>query len=126
MPSAGKGEFPRLQESLAEVQRELDAASDGLAAVLASAASESDDEARLAAHARAAAMLDSMKPRASVFEKRAREPDPDKRVYGPKMAQKVLDLCAALEVAGDKSSMTFSTELSSSAPKFGVTVALSP
>ena len=36
-----------------------------------------------------------MKPRAAVFEKRAREPDPDKRVYGPKMVQKVLDLCAA-------------------------------
>ena len=35
-------------------------------------------------------------------------------------------LALALEVAGDKSSMTFSTELSSSAPKFGVTVALSP
>ena len=99
LPSAGKGEFPRLQESLAEAQRDLDSASDGIATVLTSAASEGDDEARLAAHARAVAMLDSMKPRAAVFEKRAKEPDPDKRMYGPKMVQKVLDFCTALEAA---------------------------
>ena len=99
LPSAGKGEFPRLQESLVEVQHELDSASDGIAAVLTSAASEGDDEARLAAHARAVAILDAMKPRAIVFEKRAKEPDPDKRMYGPKMVQKVLDFCIALEAA---------------------------
>ena len=99
LPSAGKGEFPRLQDSLAEAQSELDKASDGIAAVLVSAASEDDDAARLAAHARASGLLDAMKPRAGVFEKRAKEPDPDKRMYGPKMIQKVLDFCAALDAA---------------------------
>ena len=38
-------------------------------------------------------------PRAEVFEKRAKESDPDKRIYGPQMAQKVLALCERLTQA---------------------------
>jgi len=55
------------------------------------------DEARRA--------LDEAGDRVVVFEKRAKEKDPDKQVYGPKMAQRVLEMVsrfvAAVEHAGE-------------------------
>ena len=90
LPSAGKGEFPRLQEALAELQAHLDTASANLAAT------PEADAVALSAHDQAAALLANILPRAEIFEKRAKEPDPDKRIYGPKMVQKIKDFCASL------------------------------
>lgn len=48
--------------------------------------------ARLAALEAALTQLDALTPRLAVFEKRAREKDPDRKVYGPKMVEQVLQL----------------------------------
>jgi hypothetical protein len=37
--------------------------------------------------------LTDLEPRAAVFERRAREKDPDKKIYGPQMAANVLSFC---------------------------------
>ena len=44
----------------------------------------------------ARAILQEIAPRAEVFEKRARETDPDRKIYGPGMVQKVLAFCERL------------------------------
>lgn len=85
LPSAGKGEFARLNDALTEVQRLLDG-----------------DEVSIEAHATAAALLAQVRPRAAVFEGRAKEKDEDKQLYGPKMVQRVLDFCAALAAADER------------------------
>jgi hypothetical protein len=55
----------------------------------------------LAAHAAACASLNQLESRAQIFERRAMERDPDKRIYGPKMSRRVLDFCDWLQrVAG--------------------------
>ena len=92
LPSAGKGEFPRLQDKLALIDKKLSRAAQGVTP-------DSSDAEALAAHAEASKMLDEVAERAAIFERRAKEPDPDKRIYGPKMAQKVLDFCEALRAA---------------------------
>ena len=94
LPSAGKGEFPRLQDTLAQVEGLLVRAAAGVAP-------DSADSDALAAHFEAKQLIQEMSERAGVFEKRAREPDPDKRIYGPKMAQKVLEFIEALQAASE-------------------------
>ena len=84
LPSGGKNAFQQLNDSLAEVQRLLDTPL---------------GDAAIDTHAAAAAMLADIRPRADVFERRARETDEDRKIYGPKMVQRVLDFCAALGAA---------------------------
>ena len=96
LPSAGKGEFPRLVDGLAEVEALLDAS----AAAIGGGAL--DASAPLDAFARAKAQLQEMRPRAEIFEKRAAEKDEDKKIYGPKMVAKVVDFCAALTAAEER------------------------
>ena len=93
-PSAGKGEFARLQDKLGEIEAALERAGSHIA-------SESHAAEALAAHAVASSLLAEATPRAAVFERRAKEPDPNKRIYGSKMIAKVLDFCAALQAAAD-------------------------
>jgi hypothetical protein len=95
LPSAGKGEFPLLQEKLSEVQDALDTATLGLSG-------KEHEEAALAAHIQAATMLAEMRQRSEIFERRARESDPDRQIYGPKMIRKVLDFCDALQSAAEQ------------------------
>jgi len=93
--SAGVCEFPRLQDGLAEIENMLALAMPGT-----SRGATADVEAgALAAHARACAALEQLEPRAQVFERRALERDPEKRIYGPKMSRRVLDFCDALQSA---------------------------
>lgn len=92
LPSAGKGEFAQLQDKLGLIEAALQRATAGVTSDVA------DGEA-LADHDEATKLLDEITARASVFERRAREPDPDKRIYGPKMAQKVLTFCDSLLAA---------------------------
>ena len=91
LPSAGKGEFPRLQDSLVEVERLLDVTS-----------ADFNADASIDSYATATALLAEMKPRAEVFERRAKETDVDRKVYGPKMVQRVLEFCAALQAADER------------------------
>ena len=53
----------------------------------------------LAAHAAATHALKQLEPRARVFERRATERDPDKRIYGTKMSRRVLEFCDAMQSA---------------------------
>ena len=104
LPSGGKQEFPRLQELLCDVEASLATASEGVKPALAGATDqdiEAADAKAVAAHEWACEVLAEMGPRAEVFEKRAREKDPDKVIYGPKMVQKVLALCEGLQAAAD-------------------------
>ena len=97
LPSGGKKEFDVLHDRLAEAQTLLDEAGSGVAV---HHGADLDAEARaVAAHGSAAAILKDIGVRAEVFEKRARETDPDRKVYGPKMIQRVLDFCANLQAA---------------------------
>ncbi len=88
LPSAGRGEFAKLQDSLSAVGRLLDEAARGLRPELVA---EAGDAVR--AHTEARALLSELLPRCDIFERRARETDPDKVIYGPKMVKRVLDLC---------------------------------
>jgi hypothetical protein len=95
LPSAGKGEFPRMQEALTAVESQLEQVGAGLTA----AADLTADESTLATFASATGVLKELRQRAEVFERRAREKDPDKQIYGPKMVQKVFDFLGALDTA---------------------------
>lgn len=53
----------------------------------------------LAAHATACTTLKQLEPRARIFERRALERHPERRIYGPKMSRRVLDYCDALQTA---------------------------
>jgi len=53
----------------------------------------------LAAHAIACTALKQLEPRARIFERRALERHPERRIYGPKMSRRVLDYCDALQTA---------------------------
>ena len=102
LPTGGKSEFPRLQERLAEVEADLQTASAAVGSQASGVCDERASAALVAQDAAVAALAD-MVPRAEIFGKRARESDPDKRIYGPKMAQRVLDFCTALEAAVEHS-----------------------
>ena len=49
----------------------------------------------------AVSALEELTPRVGVFEKRALEKDPDKKVYGPKMAERVLAVAGRLADAAE-------------------------
>ena len=82
-------EFRALLEKLQTLQEALHVASSGINLA------GSDDEP-LRALRSAHDMLSDMGPRAEVFERRAKEADPDRKIYGPQMTQRVLAFCDGL------------------------------
>ena len=83
-------EFRGLVARVDELEASLAVAAQGIGA--------SDDAAEepLRALDSAKQTIVEVTPRAEVFEKRAKETDPDKKIYGPQMVQKVLALCERL------------------------------
>ncbi|KAL1521364.1 hypothetical protein AB1Y20_021031 [Prymnesium parvum] len=86
-------EFRSLQAKLEHLENALQLAECGVLQ-----GSNEHAEALNDAHA----LLTEIKPRALVFERRAREKDPDKQIYGPGMTQKVLDFCERLSTASGR------------------------
>ena len=89
-----KSEFAQLGAQLEWLEARLDRA--------ASQEGGLSGEQQLEALRSAQAELELVAPRAVVFGGRAREADPDKQMYGPKMVARVLDFCARVEAAGEK------------------------
>ena len=96
LPTGGKKEFDVMHERLGEAETLMNTAATGVTGDGSNMAAETD---AILAHERASSLLADLRPRAEVFERRARETDPDRKVYGPKMVQRVLDFCAALQSA---------------------------
>eukprot|EP00966_Prymnesium_polylepis_P062898 1459733-Prymnesium_polylepis.1 len=78
-------EFRGLVAKLDELEASLAVAAGGAAS---SSADDATDDAPLRALEHARALIAEASPRAEVFERRAREADPDRRIYGPGMTQK--------------------------------------
>lgn len=93
LPPAGKNEFQKMQDDIVTLKDALARASAGV--------QPTADVSVLDAYDEAVRLVADLRARAQPFERRASEKDPDKKIYGPKMVQKVLDFCTALEEAAE-------------------------
>ena len=84
-------ELPKLNARLDEVDSLLELAGE-----------PSPGDEALEALAQARGEIAAMEPRRVIFVTRAKEKDPDKMIYGPKMVQRVLEFDARLQTASER------------------------